>query len=90
MTITLASVEAALEEGLSFVSKLAPLASLGGPAAGAIGAVVGQIAATASTLLTAVENDAAIIAGGDLAKIRTLQASLQAQNATLSAQIAAS
>jgi hypothetical protein len=90
MAITLGQVEAALEQALTLVSELAPLAALGGPAAGAIGAVVGKIAETADTLVTAVGNDASIIAGGDITKITALQAQLQAQNATLAAQIAAS
>lgn len=89
MTVTLAEVESVLEEGLAFVSKIAPLASLGGPAAGTIGAVVGQVAATADALVTAVSNDASIIAGGDLTAIQALQTQLQAQNATLAEQIAA-
>lgn len=90
MTVTLTQIESALEEGLSLVSKLAPLAAIGGPAAGAIGVTVGNIATLADTLLTQVTSDASIIAGGNLTQITALQQSLQAQNATLAAQIAAS
>ena len=89
-TITLAQVESALEVGLSLVSKLAPLAALGGPAAGAIGLVVGNVASMADALITQVTSDAGIIAGGDLSKIQALQVQLQAQNTALAAQIAAS
>ncbi len=90
MTVTLAQVEAALEQGLSLVSQLAPLAALGGPAAGAIGVLVGHIASTADTIITQISSDAAIIAGGNLTQITALQVKLQAANADLAAQIAAS
>lgn len=90
MTVTLADVESVLEKGLALVSELAPLAALGGPTAGAIGALVGQVASTADTLVTQVSGDAAIIASGDLTNIQTLQARLQAQNTALAVQIAAS
>jgi hypothetical protein len=90
MSMTLAQAEVLLEEGLAFVSKIAPLAALGGPAAGAIGLVVGNIAAMGATLLAQVSSDAAIIASGDLSKITALQNQLQAANSTLAAQIAAS
>jgi hypothetical protein len=90
MTITLTEVEAVAEQGLALVSQLAPLAALGGPAAGAIGVLVGQVASTVDTLVTQVSGDAAIIATGNLANIQALQAKLQAANETLAAQIAAS
>lgn len=90
MTINLPQIEAAAEQALGLVSQLAPLAMLGGPAAGAIGALVGQVASTVDTIITQVSGDAAIIAGGDLAKIQALQVQLQAANANLAAQIAAS
>ena len=90
MTITLANAEAILEEGLAFVTKVAPLASLAGPEGAAIGAIVGQIASLADNLLAEVSSDAAIIQTGDLSKITALQQSLQSANATLAAQIAAS
>lgn len=88
MTITIQQIEDALSEGLSLVSKLAPLAALGGPVAASIGAVVGQIASTGAAVLSAVENDATIIGSGDLTKIRALQAQLQTANAGLAAQVA--
>lgn len=90
MTINLPQIEAAAEQALALVSQLAPLAMLGGPAAGAIGVLVGQVASTVDTIITQVSGDAAIIAGGDLAKIQALQVQLQAANANLAAQIAAS
>jgi hypothetical protein len=90
MAVTLTEVETALETGLSLVSTLAPLAALGGLAAGSIGVTVGQVASLADTLVTQISGDAAIIAGGNLTAITTLQAKLQAANATLGAQIAAS
>ena len=90
MAITLSQVESALEEGLAFVQQISPLASLGGPAAAAIGTVVGDIAGVADTLLTTVAGDASIIAGGNVAAITALQVQLQAANATLVAQIEAS
>ncbi len=88
--ITLAQVEAALTQGLTLISQLAPLAALGGPAAGAIGVTVGAIAGAAAKIVTQVENDATIIAGGDLTQIKALQAQIQAQNDQLATQIDAS
>jgi hypothetical protein len=88
MAINLAQVENALETGLVLVQKLAPLAALGGPAAGAIGEVVSKLAGAAAQIVPAVENDATIIAGGDPAQIRALQAQLQQQNVALAQQIA--
>lgn len=88
--MNLADIEAALETGLSYVQKLAPLAALGGPAAAAIGGTVATIAETASTVLAQVEGDAAIIASGDLTRIRELEKALQADNDALAAQIDAS
>ena len=91
MQITLSEIEAALEQGLGYVQALAPLAgSLGGPAGIAIGNAVSQAAGVASAILTQVEGDATIIASGDLTKIRALEVSLQAENAALIAQVAAS
>lgn len=90
MTITLAQVESAAEEALSLVSQFAPLAALGGPAAGAIGVLVGQAASTVDALVTQISGDAAIIGSGNLTAITALQAQLQAQNAALAAQVAAS
>lgn len=90
MGITLAQAESVLATGLAYVQELAPLAALAGPEGAAIGATVGQIASTASTVLAAVESDAAIIASGDLTKIRALEAQLQAANVTLGAQVDAS
>lgn len=90
MSITLEGVESALEAGLALVGKLAPLASLGGPTAGAIGSLVGELATWADATVQQVTNDAAIIGSGDVTKIQALQAQLQAQNAALNAQIAAS
>jgi hypothetical protein len=88
--MTLADIEKYLDQGLKLVQQVAPLAALGGPAAGAWGAVVANVAGTADGLLVAVESDAAIIATGDVTKIKALQAQLQAENAKLAAQIAAS
>lgn len=88
--MTLAEVEAALEQGLTFVQLLSPIAALGGPAAGSVGTIVGNIAGLAATLLPQIENDATIIASGDTTKIKALQVQLQAQNAILAAQIDAS
>lgn len=89
--MTLAEAEAALETGLSYVQALAPLAgALGGPAGVAIGQTVSQVAATAYAILEQVQTDAAIIAGGDLAKIRELEAQLQAENMQLGERIDAS
>jgi hypothetical protein len=84
---TLADIEAALEKGLELAVKLAPLAGLGGPAAAAIGTTIGNLAATADEILKSIEGDAAIIASGDLTKIRALQKDLQAQNKALNAEI---
>lgn len=89
--MTLAEIEAALEKGLEFIQQLAPLAgSLGGPAGVAIGNTVSTVAGAASDILLQVEGDAVIIAGGDLTKIRALQAQLQAANAGLAGQVDAS
>ena len=90
MAITLAQIESAAEQALALISEFAPLASLGGPAAGAIGTAVGQIASTVDTIVTQIAGDAAIIQGGNLTAITALQAKLQAANATLAAEIAAS
>lgn len=90
MNITLAQVEAALNQGLTLISQLAPLASLGGPAAGAIGVTVGAIAGAAEKIVAQVENDATVIAGGDPTAIRALQAQIQAENDKLAAQVDAS
>lgn len=88
--ITLTQIETALEEGLTLVSQLAPLAAIGGPAAAAIGVTVGQVASMADTILTQVSGDAAIIAGGNITAITDLQVKLQASNAALASQIATS
>lgn len=88
--ITLATVEAWFQDALELTENVAPLAALGGPAAAAIGKLVGEIATAGAAILSQVESDAAIIAGGDLTKIQALQAKLQASNATLAAQIAGS
>ena len=63
---------------------------MGGPAAGAIGVLVGQAAATADALVAQISGDATIIAGGDLAKITDLQIQLQTANVALATQVAAS
>jgi multidrug efflux pump subunit AcrA (membrane-fusion protein) len=86
----LASIEEALEKGLEYVQALAPLAGVFGPAAGAIGQTVSTIAAGAKAVLDEIEADVEVIASGDLDRIRALQAQLQAENAALGAQIAAS
>ena len=57
MTITLAQVESAAEEALSLVSQFAPLAALGGPAAGAIGVLVGQAGIPLDHLQSVVTED---------------------------------
>lgn len=90
MTITLAQVESAAEEALSLVWQLAPLAALGGPAAGAIGVLVGQAASTVDALVTQISGEATIIGSGNLTAITALQTQLQAQNAALAQQIASS
>ena len=90
MTITLAQVEGVLKSALGVVQELAPLAALGGPAAGAIGLVVGNIASAADAIVTQVTSDASIIAGGNVATITALQAQLEAENTALAAKIAAS
>jgi hypothetical protein len=86
----LPALESFAEQALALVAKAAPLATIGGPEAGAIGGMVGQVAETLDLLITNASGDAAIIAGGDLTKIRALQAQLQAENAELASQIAAS
>lgn len=83
---TLQGFESVLEDGLALTQKLAPLAALGGPAAGAIG----QLAGLAGKVLPQIEADAAILGSGDLTKIKALQTQLQAENAALAAQIDAS
>lgn len=87
---TLQGFESVLEDGLALTQKLAPLAALGGPAAGAIGGVIGQLAGLAGKVLPQIEADAAILGSGDLTKIKALQTQLQAENAALAAQIDAS
>lgn len=90
MTVTLQEIETALATGLSYVQALAPLAgSLAGPAGAAIGETVAKVAGTAETILTQVESDAAILATGDITKIRALEQSIQAENTQLLAQAAA-
>lgn len=86
----LPALESFAEQALALVAKAAPLASIGGPEAGAIGLLVGQAASTLDLLVTNASGDAAIIASGDLTKIRALQAELQIQNAELASQIVAS
>lgn len=90
MGISLADLENALETGLELASKLAPLASVGGPAAGAAGSLLGALAGWAATAVQEATSDEAIIAGGDVTKITALRDQLQAQNASLTAQIEAS
>lgn len=86
--MTLAEAEAALETGLAYIQALAPLAgSLGGPTGAAIARTVTEVASTASAVLAEVEADAAIIAGGDLTKIRSLEADLQTENVQLGAKV---
>jgi hypothetical protein len=88
--ITLAQVESALGSALSLVQEFAPLAALGGPAAGAIGTLVGDLAGAASAIVAQVTSDESIIASGDVTTITALQQQLEAQNTALQAQIAAS
>ena len=90
MAITLAQIESAGEEALSLASEFAPLAELGGPAAGAIGILIGQAATTLDTIVTQASGDAAIIGSGNLTAVTALQTKLQAANAQLAAQIASS
>lgn len=86
--MTLAEAEAALETGLAYIQALAPLAgSLSGPTGAAIARTVTEVASTASAVLAEVEADAAIIAGGDLTKIRALEADLQTENVQLGAKV---
>lgn len=80
-------IEDFLDKGLKIVQQVAPLASLGGPAAGAWGQVVANVAGTADGLLSGVEADATIIASGDTTKIKALQAQLQAENAALNQKV---
>lgn len=86
----ISQIEDFLDRGLKIVEQVAPLASLGGPAAGAWGQVVANVAGTADNLLSGIEADATIIASGDTTKIKALQQSLQAENAKLNAQVLAS
>lgn len=88
--MTLDQAEAALETALVLTQKLAPLASVFGPAGAAAGATIASIAQLGATVLAEVSSDATIIASGDLTRIRALQASLQTENAALAQEIAAS
>lgn len=88
--MNLTDIEDFLDRGLKIVQQASSLASIGGPTAGAWGAVVGHVAGVADSLLLGVEGDAAIIGSGDLTKIRALQQSLQAENAQLAAKVDAS
>lgn len=90
MAFDLAKAEKALSTGLILVQDLAPLAALGGPSAGAIGATVAQVAGLANALVTEAESDATVLASGDLTQIKALQAQLQDQDAALASQVDAS
>ena len=88
---TLAEIESILEDGLSLAQKLAPIVGPAfGPAGAAAGALIGQLAGFADTVVPQIQNDATIIASGDPTKLLALQAQLQAENAALNAQVAAS
>lgn len=87
MGLSLTDIENALETGLEFVQKAAPLAAIGGPQAGAIGELIAKVAGTADSVIQGVAADATIIAGGDLTKIRSLQQQLHAENAKLAGQV---
>ena len=87
---TLEGVEAAVNLGLNLVTELAPLADVGGPTAAAAGVLAANIASGLETVISAAENDATIIAGGDITKIKALQAQLQAANAAMQPQLDAS
>lgn len=88
--MNLAQIESFLDQGLQFVQKAAPLiGQFTGPAGAAIAETVATVAGTADVMLKEVEADAAVIASGDVARIKELQTRLQAENAQLAAQIAA-
>lgn len=88
--MTLAEIEAAIETALATAEKLAPLGAVFGPVGAAAGAAIAGLAALGEKLLAEIAPEAEIIASGDLTRIRALQASLQAQNAVLAGQVAAS
>lgn len=84
------AVAAALQTGLGLVEQLAPLAALGGPQAGAIGALAASTAGVAESLLAHATEAQTVIESTDLAQIQTITAALQARNNVAAAQIAAS
>lgn len=84
------AIESALEQGLNFISELAPAASAAGPLGASIGAVVGKVTRFASDAIAAAEQEADVIGEDNLANLKALQAKIQAANDVLAAQIAAS
>jgi hypothetical protein len=90
MNIDWATIASELEQGLGLLSQIAPAAAIGGPAAAAIGLLVGKAAGFASTALQAATGAEAVISATDLASIQKSADALQALNDQLAATIAAS
>lgn len=89
--MNLADLESFADSVLKAIKTAAPvIGSVTGPTGAAIGAAVGQVAGALDTALTEATTDAEIIASGDVGRITALQAQLQAENADLAAQVAAS
>lgn len=90
MTINWTAIESALGNAAGLVKELAPLAAAGGPMAGTIGSVVGAAAGFAQEALTAAQAEGSVIDDTTLAQVQAAQASIQATNDAVAAQIAAS
>lgn len=91
MTINWTAIAAAAETVANAIAAFAPVAgSLAGPEGAVIGALAAKGAAFVSGALEAATAAGATISTGDLATIKAAAATVQAQNATLAGQIAAS
>lgn len=89
MKIDWTAVASAVEKTAAIVEELAPLAAGAGPEGAAIGAMIAKGAAYVASALDAATQASAIIATGDLAKIRAADAMVRSRNIALAQQIAA-
>lgn len=88
MNINWDAVKAGLEDGLSLVAKIAPLAAAAGPVGVTAGEIIGKVASFAAQALETAQNENTVLNSNDLATIEAAQKTLQAANDVLAQQIA--
>jgi hypothetical protein len=88
--MTADEIIAVLEAGAAFVAQAAPLAGALGPMGAAAGDVVAKVAGFAAAALQEAQGAETVASETDLATIKSLAATIAAENDALFAQIAAS